>query len=239
MSKFFSNYSTPGTSSRPELDFSDHWVGYVKSTKQVIYSPKVDVDPNGHQYVDLGLPSGTLWATANINNNSFFAWGEVETKSSYTWDNYKYGTSSSNLTKYNESDGKTTLDLEDDPAHILWGGSWRTPTMEQINEVLNNCTLVTQSSSNRFTSKINGEVLVIASCGRKGTSVTDKSYIYIWSSDIFSSSSSVNYGTGACYSTNSVSGTGRCTGLCIRPVLNVPKRRFLSQEGPAPWNMLY
>ncbi len=81
---------------------------------------------NGHEWVDLGLPSGTKWATCNIGASNpqeygnYYAWGEVTTKSIYNWRTYKYSSSNGQLTKYNiESrygrngfaDGKTVLDL--------------------------------------------------------------------------------------------------------------------------------
>ncbi|MGM9745646.1 MAG: hypothetical protein ACI30H_01600 [Paludibacteraceae bacterium] len=100
---------------------------------------------NGHEYVDLGLPSGVRWATCNVGATNpegygnYYAWGETETKENYTWATYKYGTSSS-LTKYNTTDGKTELELEDDAARANWGGQWRTPTKEEWQELIDNCT---------------------------------------------------------------------------------------------------
>lgn len=64
--------------------------------------------------VDLGLPSGLKWLDRNVGANSIsergvlVAWGEILEKSEYTWNNYKWGTSSS-ITKYNSTDGLTTL----------------------------------------------------------------------------------------------------------------------------------
>ena len=243
MSKFFSNYSTPGTSSKPELDLSDHWVGYVRSTKQVIYSPKVDVDPNGHGYVDLGLPSGTLWATQYISSSSngkgdYFAWGEIETKSTYYWDNYKFGTTDI-PTKYNAADGKTVLDLEDDAAHVLWGGTWRIPTIEQINELKTYCTVVYSSMSstvNVFTSTINGNTLRLGNTGYAvgNNSGLSPSYCFIWSSNVITRN---NCTTASSYGTDYSLSSNRSAGYCIRPVLNA-QRRFLSQGGwSEPWNI--
>ena len=103
---------------------------------------------NGHKFVDLGLPSGLLWATCNVgaaiaaDDGCFFAWGETEaTKSSYERATYKYGTSEGDPTKYNSTDGKTTLDNEDDAAYVNWGSSCRMPTNDEFSELLNsdNC----------------------------------------------------------------------------------------------------
>ncbi|MBQ2591613.1 MAG: DUF1566 domain-containing protein [Paludibacteraceae bacterium] len=104
---------------------------------------------NGHEWVDLGLPSGTKWATCNVGaSNSqeygnYYAWGEVTTKSIYNWSTCKYSSSNGQLTKYIESrsgrhgfaDGKMVLELEDDAAHFNWGGKWRMPTKAQQDEL--------------------------------------------------------------------------------------------------------
>ena len=106
-----------------------------------------------HEYVNLGLPSGTLWATMNVGAISSieygdrFAWGETAPKSEYTWSNYKWceGTETT-LTKYclsNNSgtvDRKTELEPEDDAAYVNWGPSWRMPTVDQQRELVNKCT---------------------------------------------------------------------------------------------------
>ena len=103
--------------------------------------------PDDHEWVDLGLPSGTLWATCNMGADrpgdfgDYFAWGETTPKQSYSWENYKwcYGYSST-LIKYctNSSfgyngfvDNKNELDPEDDAAYANWGPSWRMPTYDQ------------------------------------------------------------------------------------------------------------
>ena len=105
-------------------------------------------------YVDLGLPSGTKWATMNIGAEKetdyglYFAWGETQGYSGITedkkfsWNDYKYGISTSVWTKYNSTDGLTTLEPSDDAATVNWGGKWKMPTIEQVNELLDasNCT---------------------------------------------------------------------------------------------------
>lgn len=103
-----------------------------------------------HEYVDLGLPSGTLWASCNVGANSpeeygdYFAWGEVEPKANYDWATYfdSVNGSSRNFKKYYNNGGKTELDLEDDAAYINWGEGWRMPSAAQQEELLdtNNCT---------------------------------------------------------------------------------------------------
>ena len=109
-----------------------------------------------HEWVDLGLPSGTLWATCNVGASSpeedgdYFAWGETAPKDNYDWSTYKWCNGSRiTLTKYcNNSgygyngftDSKTELDPEDDAAYVNWGPSWRMPTLEQLQELCDCCT---------------------------------------------------------------------------------------------------
>jgi len=108
---------------------------------------------NGHEYIDLGLPSGLLWATCNVGANfpeehgDYFAWGETTPKSNFDWGTYKwchgYYTT---LIKYNIDsiygtvDNKTQLEPEDDAAHVSWDGSWRIPIVDEQRELANNCT---------------------------------------------------------------------------------------------------
>ena len=112
---------------------------------------------NGHAYVDLGLPSGTLWATCNVGANNpweygnYYAWGETKTKKTYDWNTYKYANGdNAKLTKYCKQsdygnngfeDKLTTLQSSDDAATANWGSGWCMPTKEQWEELLN-CTMV-------------------------------------------------------------------------------------------------
>ncbi len=165
-------------------------------------------DFNGHEYVDLGLPSGLLWATCNVGANSpeeygdYFAWGEVTTKESYYWSTYKYcNGSSSTLTKYcnNSSygyngftDNKTVLDPEDDAAHVNWGGDWRMPILTEIQELFDsdNCTWswTTQNGvyGRKVTSKANGNSIFLPAAGFRAYSSLnyDGSDGYYWSSSL-------------------------------------------------------
>ena len=124
---------------------------------------------NGHEYVDLGLPSGTKWATCNVGATEpweyggYYAWGETEEKDNYDWSTYKWCNGSyDTMTKYcidsdyGTVDNKTILDLEDDVAHVKWGGSWRMPTIEEYEELGRLCTLVWCSVNNVFGCKVIG-----------------------------------------------------------------------------------
>lgn len=110
---------------------------------------------NGYEYVDLGLPSGTLWATCNVGTNTplgygaLFAWGETEPKDDYSLSSYKWY--DEGYTKYCAGsfiysdtciveDNKAKLELSDDAANANLGGAWRTPTHAEIQELVLSCT---------------------------------------------------------------------------------------------------
>lgn len=118
---------------------------------------------NGHGFVDLGL--SVKWATCNVGASKpeeygdYYAWGETEPKTDYSWSAYKFRTSGDSydnvkLSKYNTNssddtfDNKTTLDPEDDVAHVKWGGCWRIPTKAEQDELCSNCTWTWYSSGN-------------------------------------------------------------------------------------------
>ena len=148
-------------------------------------SQKVETGANGHEYVDLGLPSGTLWATCNIGAakpeefGDYFAWGETSSKNTYNWSTYKYcNGESGNLTKYcNDSDygndgftdNLTELQKNDDPATTNWGGGWQMPSCEQWGELLENTThwWTTQDgvTGRLFASKKNYQTLFLPAAG--------------------------------------------------------------------------
>lgn len=105
-----------------------------------------------HEWVDLGLPSGTLWATMNVSanapedNGGYFAWGETTTKEVYFWETYKWCNGNSDtLTKYCHDsrygtvDNKMELDPEDDVAYVNWGPLWRMPSHDQQTELRTQC----------------------------------------------------------------------------------------------------
>lgn len=142
---------------------------------------------NGHEWVNLGLPSGTLWASCNVGATlpeeygDYYSWGETQIKEVYNyWSNYKYCNVQSEpfgdcfqLTKYCNSetygfndytDDLTILLPCDDAATANWGNGWRMPTMGEWMELYQNtiCTWVTQNGVNgmRFTSS-NGQNLFL------------------------------------------------------------------------------
>ena len=142
----------------------------ITVTKDATYAAYFEKENNlelGHEYVDLGLPSGLKWATCNVGAEKpeeygdYFAWGETEPKTDYRWETYKYGTAHDQLTKYcnNSSygyngftDTKTVLDPEDDAATVNWGGNWRMPTDAEMIELREKCTWtwITQNGVNGY-----------------------------------------------------------------------------------------
>lgn len=141
---------------------------------------------NGHEYVDLGLPSGTLWATCNVGASkpeeygNYYAWGETSTKSTYNWDTYKYSNGSEDkLTKYCNKkkngdkrfrDNLTVLQASDDAATVNWGNGWCMPTIAQWEELLSNTTMTmtTQNGVNgRLFKASNGNSLFLPAAGSR------------------------------------------------------------------------
>lgn len=113
---------------------------------------------DGYQFVDLELPSGTLWATCNIgatfphNTGNLYAWGETTTKSNYSYSNYTYSGQSEELLLYN------------DAAHVNWGGNWRMPTKDEWQELIDECIWEHNYFYNweyKVTSKKNGNYILL------------------------------------------------------------------------------
>lgn len=180
-------------------------------------------DANGRRYVDLGLPSGTLWATCNVGADTpedygyYFAWGETQPKSMYNWSTYKWMkegysdwkgcskyTVADNQTSgcwYNNGtfigDNKTELDLEDDAAYMNWGEGWRMPSDAQLTELRTNCiwTWTTQNGKNGYLvkSKNNGASLFLPAAG------------YYYDSSLYDAGSNGYYWSRSLYSGYSLS----------------------------------
>ena len=150
--------------------------------------------PHATDYVDLGLPSGTLWATCNVGADSpedygdYFAWGETTPKDTYDWSTYQYGDGDT-FTKYTGSDGLTTLLPEDDAATANWGPDWHMPTEEEWQELYNNTTITwtTQNGvSGRLFTAANGNSLFLPAAGGRWDDELDDvgDYGNYWSSSL-------------------------------------------------------
>lgn len=192
--------------------------------------------PELYQWVDLGLPSGTLWADRNVGATKpedyglYFAWGETEGYTSSTdakefvWDDYKFSIngSISNFSKYNSTDDLKTLDLVDDAAYVS-DNTCRMPTLDEVNELTANTTSTWETlngiNGRRFTAD-NGKSIFIpaAGCASAGSPSDVGSKGYIWSS----SHTSYSFNSAHCLDFNS-SGVDvhydyRFRGLSVRPV---------------------
>ena len=172
---------------------------------------------NGFEYIDLGLPSGTMWATCNLGANKpeepglLFQWGRT--------DGYMYGDKNNQFRTYsqnkqdtkNEFIPKTTsgkvykagdiLELEDDAAHAHMGSAWRMPTKEQLEELYNNTTHKVETINGvkclMLTSNINGCQLFIPFAGYWNNRNDSFNYIRyvanIWSSQVYEHDNKGNY----------------------------------------------
>lgn len=175
-----------------------------------------------HAFVDLGLPSGTLWATCNVEANSpeefggYFAWGEVESKESFSWENYKWGTRY-NLTKYNNVDKLLVIEPIDDAATANWGQNWRMPSVEQWKELKFYCKETEMDSAgvhgSLFVSRKNGNSIFFPFSGIK----TDERFLWglffeFWENSISEKNPDRAYCTDACLV--------RCSGRSVRPIYN-------------------
>lgn len=196
---------------------------------------------NGHNWVDLGLPSGLKWATCNVGANfpeeygDYFAWGETQSKSTYNWSTYKYCNGDEySMTKYctiltyGTVDNKITLDLEDDAAHVNWGGNWRMPTRAEQDELRNTSNCIWSWTSHngvkgyKVISKINGNSIFLPAAGYRneddGLNEADY-YGGYWSSLL---GTSLNCGSGVLYFVSSYVGwyygNDRYVGQSIRAV---------------------
>lgn len=143
---------------------------------------------NGRDYVDLGLPCGTLWATCNVGADSpevfgnYFAWGETAPKEIYDWKSYKYSIIAPEQDRYELNkyctdsisgyngfvDGLTVLESVDDAATICWGDDWRTPTIDQWSELLENTTFTWVEENGvkgRLVKGCNGNTIFLPAAG--------------------------------------------------------------------------
>ena len=133
--------------------------------------------------VDLGLPSGLLWRKYNVGANSeyekgnHYAWGETVTKQKYDITTYKWGEligETTYYTKYNETDKLTLLQPEDDAATANLGENYRTPTKEEWEELLDECTWEVATKTNKNNETVidywkvvgpNGNFIILPSTG--------------------------------------------------------------------------
>lgn len=171
------------------------------------YGDEVTFDTEGDDWVDLGLPSGLLWATRNVGANSIdeygdhFAWAETQPKNVYNWSTYQYCCHNSNnsFTKYcsnhnygcnGYTDHLTVLEPSDDPATVNWGGGARMATYNEWNELFNNCSK-TMTRQNRIWGLLltgpNGNTLFLPAAGYRSNSniINEDRSGYYWTSTFY------------------------------------------------------
>lgn len=192
---------------------------------------------NGHAWVDLG--TGVKWAVSNIGASkpdeagTYYAWGELSAKNDYSWSSYKFGESSSGITKYcsTPNDGMdgftdmiTKLQPEDDIAHTEWGGNWRLPTHSELRAMISACTSNWTSRNGHegilFTSKTTGEEVFFPAAGFRtnaGFNGVGQSGRY-WSSSLNSDGSTNAWGLYFDSSKSNTRSNKRVNGFTVRPV---------------------
>lgn len=158
------------------------WAEFAKQLELLKAAAGIGGSTDKVEYVDLGLPSGNLWATCNLGASApeeygdYYAWGETKPKKEYTYPNhkwYKEGAPSLGFTKYNNEDGKLTLEDEDDAVIQKLGNGWRTPTLADFRELTNQkLTTIKKTTLNgvvgyQITSKKNGKSIFIPCAGFK------------------------------------------------------------------------
>ena len=207
-----------------------------------------DDTPDGHERVDLGLPSGTLWATCNVGANTpeeygdYYAWGETQHKSSYNWSNYRYcNDDSDKLTRYCSqseygyngfTDAFTELLPVDDAATVNWGNEWQMPSIAQFRELILYTTLewtvLNGRTGMKLISKNNGNSIFLTAAGRcGGTNVDDADrWGYYWSRTLMGLGTlahtgqfwQASYGGVTTACAAPGEGANRCFGQTVRPV---------------------
>ena len=142
---------------------------FAVTTMGTFYGEEIGFRPD-HSYVDLGLPSGLLWASCNIEADSpedygdYFAWGETQPKSVYSTDSYTQ-------TKYNENDGLSILQPIDDAATANWGGGWHIPSLEEWLIQYTTSIWTTQNGVyGRLFTASNGNTLFLPAAGYRNNS---------------------------------------------------------------------
>lgn len=161
---------------------NEGWAEIAKMLEQLKAAAGIGGSTDNVEYVDLGLPSGNLWAKCNLGASApeafgdYYAWGEVEPKQVYTNSNhkwYKEGAPSLGFTKYNNEDGKLSLENEDDAVIQKLGNGWRTPTLADFRELTNQkYTTIKKTTLNgvagyQITSKKNKKSIFIPFAGFK------------------------------------------------------------------------
>ena len=210
--------------------------GYLTSGIDVVLITSSD-----HEFVDLSLPSGLLWATCNVGAalpegyGCYFAWAETQPKSVYNWSTYQYCNGSNNtLTKYCTNsnygyngfiDNLTTLEPSDDAAMANWGSDWRMPTYDEWQELFGNTTntwTVQNGVNGWLFSASNGNSIFLPAAGHIYSSLNEVGWGgYYWSSSLYTDNPSPSNAWEFFFYYNGNHGStpsSRYSGATIRPV---------------------
>ena len=188
-------------------------------------APSICPDDHHPHMIDLGLPSGTKWACCNVgadkpeDNGKYFAWGETEEKGEYNWSNYIHRDDSFTYHTFDSDISGTQYDV----AHIQWGGPWVIPPLDQIKELIDNCSSqrITMNGVNgqSFTGP-NGKTIFLPAAGYgPNSSGNTGSSGYYWSSSPCSEEEAFHlyfYPNGMSYK-----GEYRFYGYSIRPIVKL------------------
>lgn len=182
---------------------------------------------NGHKFIDLGLPSGLLWAECNVGAATpedagyYYAWGETEPKNHYVIENYKFADRYS-ITKYNTSDTKVTLEATDDVATVKWGKRCHIPTVAEMKELYRYCYWTRTNSNNvaGFTvTGPNGKSIFLPLAGQKSSTLELKGQAgYYWSSSTYDDTGTQILMIGIGVPISVGGGFARVMGISVRPV---------------------
>lgn len=233
----FSWDATSGSSLLLSCYDGDECIFTIEDLKRYT-NPSSCPDDNHPHAIDLGLPSGTLWACCNVGTNTpegyggYYAWGETEEKDDYSFENYIHcdGTYDTchNL-------GNDIAGTQNDVAHIKWGDSWVMPSADQIKELSEKCThervSVNGINGGKFASYINGNSIFLPAAGRYSFDESVEGLMFVgcsghyWSSIQSPSHSydayTLTFGpssTSDC--TIWIDGDGRFIGRSVRPVIS-------------------
>ena len=218
-------------------DATYYFRAYIKTNLGIIYGEEKSFKTNsitgtinGREWVDLGLPSGLKWATCNVGASSpedygdYFAWGETETKSEYTESNsLTYGLTISGLHSQGYIDVGGNLTPSHDAATANWGGSWRMPTEDEIQELLDECTWRWKTQNGVRGYKVtgpNGNHIFLPAAGyRYGASLDDDgSYGLYWGSTPYDDYDYFAYGLYFYDGYERVNNYLRYNGQTVRPI---------------------
>lgn len=185
---------------------------------------------NGHEYVDLGLPSGIKWATMNVGADAdncfggYFAWGETSTKKEYDKNTQSYNKDASTLNAAEIINEEGDLTPKYDAATSNWGNGWRMPTKEDFEELIDNCEWIWDKKKQGYDVKgKNGNSIFLPAAGNYfGNSQKEAGYGRYWCSSVDESNTFRSW----CLCFHSISkymsngSYGRYYGRPIRPVTN-------------------